>query len=150
MKRLIIGGIVIGVLIGGASFFAGWQVGERGRPEAVQRLNAIEAGQEAAEETARSVVEALGPLCTGFDFLYKHDMAGGAFRPVRCSIKSQIRTALFVYGFDASQTQEAWVSEWGRWADQRGSTLVEDGTWAMEVLDKSIVGDVRSMMSGSL
>jgi hypothetical protein len=68
------------------------------------------------------------------DFFFKHDMARGSFRPVRCSLAGQKRTVLFTYGFDTTRTQTAWVGEWGSLSDQRGAMLVEDGTWAVEVL----------------
>jgi hypothetical protein len=40
------------------------------------------------------------------------------------------------------------VNEWGGLADQRGATLIEDGTWATEVMDPSIVEEVRSVVLG--
>jgi hypothetical protein len=112
-------------------------------------LERIEARREAAEAAARALVGELGRLCANFDFFYKHDMANGAFQPVRCSLSGRDETVLFAYGFDTAQTRQAWVSEWGNLATQRGATFVESGTWAVEVLDPSIVEEVRSTVLGS-
>jgi hypothetical protein len=149
MKRYVIAGIGLAVALLGTGFFTGLQVG-KGQAELAQKLEAIEARQLEADQTAQSVVGALGRFCASFDFFFEHDMANGAFRPVRCSIAGESRTALFAYGFDASETQEAWVSEWGRFAAQRGVTLLEDGAWAIEVLNQSIAEDVRSTVLSSL
>jgi hypothetical protein len=113
------------------------------------RLERIEARREAADAAAQALVEELGRLCANFDFFFKHDMANGAFRPVRCSLSGRDETVLFAYGFDTAQTRQAWGSEWGNLAAQRGASLVESGTWAVEVLDSSIVEEVRSVVLGS-
>jgi hypothetical protein len=123
--------------------------GKQSRQGAVDKVELIEARQAQAEKAARSLVDALGRFCADFDFFFKHDMARGAFRPVRCSLRGDSRTVLFAYGFDTSRTQEAWVSEWGGLTDERGITLVEEGTWAVEVIDPSIVEEVRSIVLGS-
>jgi hypothetical protein len=112
-------------------------------------LGRIEARREAAEAAAGALVGELGRLCANFDFFFKHDMTNGAFRPVRCSLSGRDETVLFAYGFDTAQTQQAWVSEWGNLAAQRGATLVEEETWAVEVLDASIVEEVRSIVFGT-
>jgi hypothetical protein len=117
--------------------------------EAGAKLERIEARREAAEANARALVGELGRFCGNFGFFYKHDMANGAFRPVRCSFRGRDETVLFAYGFDAAQTRQAWVSEWGNLAAQRGAILVESGTWAVEVIDPSIVEEVRSIVRGS-
>jgi hypothetical protein len=131
-----------------AGVFAGWQIGKESGPKAAVRRERIEARQQDADATARSLVDALGRLCGNFDFYFKHDMARGAFRPVRCSLRGRDEMVLVAYGFDTSRTQEAWVSEWGGLADQRGVALIEDGTWATEVIDPSIVEEVRSVVLG--
>jgi hypothetical protein len=114
-----------------------------------EQLQRIAGQQVEAEAAARSIVNDLGRLCANFDFFFKHDMARGAFRPVRCSLAGGRRTVLFAYGFDTTQTQAAWVGEWGHLSDQRGATLVENGVWAVEVLDPSIVREVRSILLSS-
>ena len=149
MKRYVVPAIALAALLLAAGFFGGWQFGKRSRPGAAQKVDLIEARQAQAEESVRSLVDALGRLCVNFDFFFKHDMARGAYRPVRCSPRGETRTVLFAYGFDTPRTQEAWVSEWGRLADQRGMTLVENETWAAEVVDPSILEEVRSIVLGS-
>ena len=124
---------------------AGWQIGRQSGLEADARLENIASRQERAEASARSLVESLGRLCTSFDFYFKHDMARGAFRPVRCSPARTDRTVLFAYGFDTRRTQQAWIDEWGELADERGATLVDKGRWAVEVLDPGILGEVQSI-----
>jgi hypothetical protein len=113
------------------------------------QLQRIAERQEDAEASARSLVDALGRLCANFDFFFKHDMARGSFRPVRCSLAGVERTVLFAYGFDTTATQAAWVGEWGNLSDQRGAMLVESGTWAVEVLDPDIAREVRSIFLSS-
>ena len=141
------------------AFFIGRQVGEsssalatrleesearRDKAEAV--IEHTETRRTDAENEARALVTALGRYCSGFDFYFKHDMARGAFRPVRCSSAASERTVLYAYGFDSPRTQQAWVGEWGRRANEGRMTLVEDGTWAVEVVDASIVAEVRSIV----
>jgi hypothetical protein len=138
----------LAALVLAVGIFAGWLVGKESRPEAPVKLERIEARQRDADTTAGSLVDALGRLCGNFDFYFKHDMARGAFRPVRCSLSGRDETVLIAYGFDTSRTQDAWVSEWGGLADQRGATLIEDGIWATEVMDPSIVEEVRSVVLG--
>ena len=83
-----------------AGLFAGWQIGKQSSPEAGAKLERVEARREAAEAAARTLVGELGRLCANFDFFFKHDMANGAFRPVRCSRSGRDETVLFAYGFD--------------------------------------------------
>ena len=148
------------MLILGAVALIGWRTASQRQSEAEARLRRTEvqlqrteeqleriAGQQVeAEAAARSLVNDLGRLCANFDFFFKHDMARGAFRPVRCSLAGGKRTVLFAYGFDTTQTQAAWVGEWGNLSDQRGATLVENGVWAVEILDPTIVREVRSIL----
>jgi hypothetical protein len=149
IKRYAVQLIGLAALVLAVGIFAGWLVGKESRPEAPVKLERIEARQRDADATAGSLVDALGRLCGNFDFYFKHDMARGAFRPVRCSLSGRDETGLIAYGFDTSRTQDAWVSEWGGLADQRGATLIEDGIWATEVMDPSIVEEVRSVVLGS-
>jgi hypothetical protein len=146
MKRYAVAVIALAALVLAVGFFAGWQVGTGSQLGATVKLQRIEGRQQEAEAAARSLVDALGRLCAGFDFFYKHDMANGAYRPVRCSLRGGKQTGLVAYGFDTPRTQQAWVSEWGRLADQRGVTLIEDGAWAAEVMDPSIVEEVQSIV----
>ncbi|MGH2826772.1 MAG: hypothetical protein ACRDKF_07350 [Actinomycetota bacterium] len=142
------------------AFFFGRQVGEENSSALATRLEESEARRDKAEavfedaETrrtdaeneARALVTALGRYCSGFDFYFKHDMARGVFRPVRCSSAASVGTVLYAYGFDTSRTQQAWVAEWGQRADEGRMTLIEGGTWAVEVVDPSIVADVRPIV----
>ena len=161
MGRIFILVVLCALTLVGA-FFIGLQVGEssselatsleesearRDKAEAV--VEQTETRRTDAENEARTLVTALGRYCSGFDFYYKHDMARGVFRPVRCSSAASERTVLYANGFDTPRTQEAWVSEWGQRADEVRMTLVEDGTWAIEVVDASIVADVRQIVEGS-
>jgi hypothetical protein len=140
------------------AFFIGRQVGESSSALAT-RLEESEARRERAEaviehaetrrtdadKEARALVTALD--CSSFDFYFKHDMARGVFRAVRCSsAASGERTVLYAYGFDTPGTQQAWVAEWGQRADAGRMTLVEDGTWTVEVVDTSIVADFRPIV----
>jgi hypothetical protein len=139
--KLLVIWTIFAFTVGG---IAGWQIGRQGGARSRIRLERILARQERAEASARSLVESLGSLCTSFDFYFKHDMARGAFRPVRCSPPGTDRTVLLAYGFDTRRTQQAWVGEWGHLVDYRGRALVENGTWVVEVLDPGILEDVRS------
>jgi hypothetical protein len=145
--------VVVAALTFGVAGVVAWQVERENRERAeasLERAEAslerIEAGKQRAEAAARSLVDGLGSFCAGFDFYYKHDMANGAFRPVRCSPVGRDETVLVAYGFDSTRTQSAWVSEWGELAGQRGVTLVEKGRWAVEVIDSRIVEDIRGIM----
>jgi hypothetical protein len=142
LKSLIVLSVFT-LMIGG---IAGWQIGAHSAAEHRARLSSIAERQQDAEVSARSLVESLGSLCTSFDFYFKHDMARGAFRPVRCSPARTNRTVLLAYGFDKRRTQEAWVNEWGGLSQDRGTALVEDGTWAVEVLEPEFLDDVRSIV----
>jgi hypothetical protein len=132
-------------LILAAGAFAGWQIGTRDisdervfrKPE--RSWDASKLAEKPPKQQREHWSGELGRLCANFDFFFKHDMANGAFRPARCSLSGRDETVLFAYGFDTAQTQQAWVSEWGNLAAQRGATLVEEETWAVEVLDASIV-----------
>jgi hypothetical protein len=148
-KPYAVSAVALAILILAVGLFAGWQIGKRAFSEAGAKLERIEARREAAEATARALVGELGRLCANFDFFFKHDMANGTFRPVRCSLSGRDETVLFAYGFDTAQTQQAWLSEWGDRGAERGATLVEEETWAVEVLDPSIVEEVRSIVLGS-
>lgn len=146
MKRFVVVIAIAALLATGA--LVGWRVGKESSSGAAGTLERIEARREQAEASARALVDALGRLCASFDFFFKHDMANGALRPVRCSLPGEQETALIAYGFDSAETQGAWTSEWGGLADQRGATLIEDAVWAVEVLDPDIVADVRSVVLG--
>jgi hypothetical protein len=160
VKRYVVPLVVVLALVLAVGALAAWQATRRdlARTRTTQqriredlakaqaRQQHIEARQQQADEQAHSLVESLGSLCSGFDFFYKHDMARGAYRPVRCSSAGSHRTVLFAYGFDAPRTQEAWVSEWGRLADERGVTLVGKGTWAVEVLEPRILNKIRPIL----
>jgi hypothetical protein len=144
--------VALALLVLAAGLFAGWQIGKGNNPDERSlsaKLERIEARRENADAEARALVEELAQLCANFDFYYKHDMANGAFRPVRCSLSGRDETVLFAYGFDSPRTQQAWVSEWGNPTGQSGATLVEEETWAVMVLDPSIVEEVRSIVLGS-
>jgi hypothetical protein len=132
--------------------FAGWQIGRRANSDEralSAKLERIEARRKNADAEAQALVGELARLCANFDFFFKHDMANGAFRPVRCSLSGRDETVLFAYGFDSPHTQQAWVNEWGNLAGQNGATLVEEETWAVVVLDPSIVEEVRAIVLGS-
>jgi Flp pilus assembly protein TadB len=93
MRRYAVVITALAVLVAAVVAFLGWrsESQRRARVEArlqgaEARLERIAAQQEEADATAASLVKALGRLCSGFDFFYKHDMARGAFRPVRCSL----------------------------------------------------------------
>jgi len=148
--------VVVAALTFGVAGVVAWQVEQENREgteasleRAEASLQRIEASQKRAEAAARSLVDALGSFCAGFDFYYKHDMANGAFRPVRCSSAGRDETVLVSYGFDSTRTQRAWVGEWGGLADQRGVTLIEKGRWAVEVIDSRIVEDIRGIVLAS-
>jgi hypothetical protein len=140
LKLLVILSI-FALAVGG---IAGWQIRNQSGVQSRIRLERIVARQGQAEASARSLIDSLGSLCTSFDFYFKHDMARGAFRPVRCSPAGTDRTVLLAYGFDTRRTQQAWVGEWGHLIDDRGGALVENGTWVVQVLDPGILEDVRS------
>jgi hypothetical protein len=141
--------IVVAALTFGVAGVVAWQVERENRERAEASLERIEPSQLRAEAAARSLVDGLGSFCANFDFYYKHDMANGAFRPVRCSSAGRDETVLVAYGFDSTRTQSAWVGEWGGQADQRGVTLVERGRWAVEVIDSRIVQDIRGIVLAS-
>lgn len=156
MRQYTLPLVIAAALTFGVAGLVAWQVEQKNRERAeasLERAEAslerIEASQQRAEAAARSLVDALGSFCAGFDFYYKHDMANGAFRPVRCSSAGSDETVLVAYGFDSTRTQSAWVGEWGGLADQRGVTLVEKGRWAVEVSDSRIVQDVRGIVLAS-
>jgi hypothetical protein len=139
---VLVGGF--GILVLGA--LIGWSLGRQGESADADKLRRVEARLAEADENARELVEALGPLCGNFDFWFKHDMARGAFRPVRCSKRGEDKTVVLAYGFDTERTREAWASEWGGLTDRRGATLVTKGRWATEVLDPLLVDQVQSVV----
>jgi len=163
VQRYVLRVIALVVLILAVVALIGWRTASQRRAEVEARLRRTEVQlqrtqgelqriaeqQDEAEAAARSLVDSLGRLCANFDFFFKHDMARGAFRPVRCSLSGGQRTVLFAYGFDTTRTQAHWVGEWGNLSDQRGATLIEGGTWAVEVLDPHIVREVRTIMRHS-
>jgi hypothetical protein len=146
VKRYVVPLVSAFTLVLAVGALTALQVTRQDLARAQARQQRIETRQQQAESRARSLVEALGSLCANFDFYFKHDMARGAFRPVRCAPAGSDRTVLFAYGFDTPRTQEAWVSEWGQLADERGTTLVEEGTWAMEVLEPRILNKIRAIL----
>jgi hypothetical protein len=79
------GALAVGGLVG-------WSLARGDESAAANRLRRIEARLAEADEIASELVEALGPLCGNFDFWFKHDMARGAFRPVRCSKRGRSKT----------------------------------------------------------
>jgi hypothetical protein len=144
--------VALAILVLATGLFVGWQIGKRAQPDEralSAKLERIEARRENAEAEARELVGEFAQICANFDFFFKHDMANGAFRPVRCSLGGRDETVLFAFGFDSPHTQQAWVSEWGNLAAQSGATLVEEETWAVVVLDPSIVEEVRSIVLGA-
>jgi hypothetical protein len=144
MKQLLV--VVVAALSLGFAVVVGWRIGDEPPSRGGVKLERIETSRAQADIAASRLVESLGRLCANFGFYFKHDMANGAFRPVRCSLMGQESTILFAYGFDSERTQQAWVSEWGKHIEGRGATLVEGGVWAVEVLEPDVVDDVRSVV----
>jgi hypothetical protein len=96
--------VALTILALAAGLFAGWQIGRRANPDEralSAKLERIEARRENADAEAQALVGELARLCANFDFFFKHDMAKGAFRPVRCSLRGRDETVLFAYGFDS-------------------------------------------------
>lgn len=104
------------------------------------------AAQAELDERATRLRQRLGPFCKDFDFFYRHSFAQGQMRPVRCSRSGRERTVLLAYAFSDRATRNAWLSEWGRIAEERGTPVIKGRRFTVEVLVKHYRDEVRDRL----
>lgn len=103
-------------------------------------------GQAELDERATRLRQRLGSFCKNFDFYYRHSFAHGQMRPVRCSRSGRNRTVVLAYAFSDRDTRNAWLSEWGHIAEERGTPVIKGWRFTVEVLVKHYKGEVRAQL----
>lgn len=103
-------------------------------------------GKADLDQRATRLRQRLGPYCKNFDFYFRHSFAHGEMRPVRCSRFGRERTVVLAYAFSNRDTRDAWLSEWGDIAKERGTPVMKGRRFAVEVLVKRYRDEIRAQL----
>jgi hypothetical protein len=117
------------------------------------------------DKTAHRLIDDLKPLCSGYDFYFKAEVAGELYRPVQCGMQSDIalgpsRTptpvgenvdvrvrlvkgpSFVLYAFADSEGRDAWLDTHAPPWDGR----IVGTEWVVEVMDRTRFREVQKAM----
>lgn len=122
----------------------------------IQPVQEGSAATSDVDTTALLLIDKLGTHCRNYDFHFKTDVGGVAYRPVQCGGRSEIVPAsdppeaapargptLVLYSFATETARRSWSDAHpALWAGR-----LTGETWIVDVMDSSVFGDIQARLT---